>query len=551
MEKDLSILIGGKAGQGSRKAGLIIAKIFNELGYHVFIYDEYQSLIRGGHSFSKIRVSKEKIASHNNQIDFLLALDKNTIEEHKNELNNKGKVLYNCDSFVCNLKGSIGLKATTIVSSCNGIDIMENIALIASFSKTLGIAWNILEKILKKELAKKLDLNLKIAKKAFNSEKKLLNIENLNKKPAKLLTGNEALSLGALKAGLDLYLAYPMTPATGVLHFLAEKKDDFDIKVAQLENEIGVINAAIGAAYAGAKTMIGTSGGGFALMSEGFSVAVQNETPLVLVESQRMSPGSGVPTYNGQGDLSFALNVGHGDIEKFVAAPGDANGACFWAGKLLNLSWKYQTPSILLIDKEVSESTFSFDKDILKKIKQEKPKLWNKGKDYLRYKDTKTGISPMAFPGQDLVVKSNTYEHDEYGLTVEDPDQVKKMQEKRLRKFKEMKKEVDNLKAVEVYGNKNAKKAIIAWGSTKGPARDAAKKLNLKMIFPVLLQPFPEKQIKKALKGVEKLVLVETNGLAQLGQLLARYGIKPDKTILKYDARVFGCDELKEKLSNF
>ncbi len=550
MKKDLSILVGGKAGQGSRMAGLIIGEIFKELGYQVFIYDDYQSLIRGGHSFSKIRVSKTQVSSHKEKIDFLLALDKNTIEKHKGELVKDGKILY--DSSKASLgKRAIDLDLDKIIKEVQGKNFMKNIALVAGFSKTIGIDWKVLKKVLKKELDKKQDLNLKVAKKSFKTLDNISQVEKLNKKDNILLNGNEALSLGAVKAGLDLYLAYPMTPATGILHFLAEHKDDFDIGVAQIENEIGVVNAAIGASFAGARTMIGTSGGGFALMSEGFSVAVQNETPLVLVESQRMSPGSGVPTYNGQGDLSFALNVGHGDIEKFVVAPGDGEDAYIWAGKLLNLSWKYQTPSILLIDKEVSESTFSFDKNILNEINPEKPKLWNSDKDYLRYKNTKTGVSPISFPGQGPTVKSNSYEHNEYGLTIEDPEKVKFMQEKRLRKFKEMRKEVQNLKAVHIYGNKDAKKAIIAWGSTKGPAKEVAKALNLKLIFPSLLQPFPEKQFKNALKGVEKLALIETNGLAQFGKLLAQYGIKPDKKILKYDARPFAFDKLKEKLSNF
>jgi len=552
MKKDLSILIGGKAGQGSRKAGLVIARLFKALGYYVFIYDDYQSLIKGGHSFSKIRVCKKPVYSHKNKIDFLLALDQNTIDQHEKELTKQAKILYDSSNITFNSKKSTGLNLKEVVESVKGKEIMQNIALVSGFAKELGVKWQDLKKVLDKELTKKKELNLKVAKKAF---KKLDQVKKINKlkskKDIKLLTGNESLSLGAIKAGLDLYFAYPMTPATGILHFLAQYQKEFNVKTIQMENEIGVINAAIGASFAGSKTMVGTSGGGFALMAEAFSVAVQNETPLVLVESQRMSPGSGVPTYNGQGDLSFALNVGHGDIEKFVVAPGDANEAFYWAGKLLNLSWKYQNPSILLIDKEVSESTFSFNKNILNKIKPKKPKLWNGNNDYLRYKNTKTGISPISFPGQGPTVKSNSYEHNEYGLTIEDPKQVKLMQEKRLRKFKAMKKEVQNLKAVKVYGNKNSKKAIIAWGSTKGPALDVAKALNLKLIFPVLLQPFPEKQIKQALKGVKKIALVETNGLAQLGKVLAQYSIEPNKEILKYDARPFAFDELKNKLSNF
>jgi len=186
---------------------------------------------------------------------------------------------------------------------------------------------------------------------------------------------------------------------------------------------------------------------------------------------------------------------------------------------------------------------------ILNKIKKEKPLLSKKGGNYLRYKITTNGISPLAFPGdKKVVVKSNSYEHDEFGITVEEEEKVKKMQEKRLRKFEEMKKEVDKLPSVNVFGNKKSKKAIICWGSTKGPAKEAAEKLKIKMIQVVVLEPFPEKQIKKALREVKEVILVETNGLGQLGKVLNLYQIKIDKKILKYNGRPFTSEEIIRKI---
>jgi 2-oxoglutarate ferredoxin oxidoreductase subunit alpha len=298
--------------------------------------------------------------------------------------------------------------------------------------------------------------------------------------------------------------------------------------------------------------MVGSSGGGFALMTEALSLAVQNETSLVIVESQRMAPGSGVPTYNAQADLSFALSAGHGDIVKFVIAPGDVEESYIWGGRIMNLSWKYQTPSILLVDKEISESVFSFNKKALKEVKKEEALFWNGKGKYLRYKKTKNGISPLAFPGnKKAAVKANSYEHDQFGLTVEDEDEVKAMQDKRLRKFEKMKKEVDKLEAVKVHGKKTAKKAVIAWGSTKGAVKEAAEKLGLRMVQPIVLQPFPENQIKKALKGVKKIALVENNSTAQLKLILDQIGIKVDKKVLKYDGRPFIPEEIENKLKNF
>jgi len=549
MKKDYSILIGGAAGQGSKKASITIAKLFSELGYKIFIYNDYQSLVRGGHNFSQIRASNKRVLSHRRKIDFLLALDENTVKKHQNNLDKNGLIIYNSNK-ISEIKQGIGVPIKSITKEVGGSPVMENTALVAGFSKIIGIDLKILEKIFKKEFNKFQEINLKIARKVYSKTQSIIRVKKLKqKRNSCFLTGNEAVALGAVKAGLNFYLAYPMTPATGILHYLAKHKKDFNVAVSHLENEITIIQAAIGTAYSGARTMIGTSGGGFALMTETFSMAAMAEIPLVVVESQRMSPASGVPTYNGQGDLLFALAAGHGDIVRFVVAPGDADESYFWAGKLLNLSWKYQTPSILLIDKQVSESIFELEKNSLNKVKYEKSLSWNKKGGYLRYKDTKNGISPLAFPGdKKAIIKSNSYEHDEYGITIDDPELVEKMQNKRLRKFKEMGKEVEKLESVKVYGNKKSEKAIIAWGSSKGPAKEAAEKLGIKMIQPIFIQPFPEKQMKNALKDVKKVFLAETNGLGQLGKVLNCYGIKVDKKILKYNAMPFLPEEIEEFL---
>ncbi|MDD4074008.1 MAG: 2-oxoacid:acceptor oxidoreductase subunit alpha [Candidatus Pacebacteria bacterium] len=548
MKKDYSIIIGGAAGQGSRKAGLIIAKIFNNLGYNIFISEDYQSLIKGGHNFSIIRASQNKNSAVSKYADFLLALDEGTIRKHEKSLKKDGLLIFNEDKIKRN-KG-VGIKADCIVKDSCGVPIMCNIALIAGFSKLIGIDWKFLENVLKKEITKEIDKNLEIAKKAYKGTENLIKIDNLKIKPSYLLTGNEAVALGAVKAGLDIYYAYPMTPATSILHYLAEKERDFNIKVVQLENEISVINASIGSSFAGKRSMVGTSGGGFALMTEGISLAAQAETPILIISSQRSGPATGVPTYSGQSDLLFTLNSGHGDFLRFVATPGDVNEAYYWSGKLLNLAWKYQSPAILLIDKDLSESTFEFDDKIINKVKKENPLLWKGNGNYARYENTKSGISPMAFPGEKAVVKGTSYEHDVYGLSVEDEDSIVLMQEKRLRKFKEMEKEVDIAGAVNVLGNKKSKKAIIAWGSTKGVALEVAEKLGLKLIQPIVIQPFPIKQFKLAMKGVDKLISIEYSAIGQMEKLLQSYGIKVDKSILKYDMRAFKVEDLEKKLRN-
>ncbi|MDD5098671.1 MAG: 2-oxoacid:acceptor oxidoreductase subunit alpha, partial [Candidatus Pacebacteria bacterium] len=538
--KDFSILVGGAAGQGSRKAGLIIAKIFSTLGYRIFIYDDYQSLIRGGHSFSLIRVSEKEYNCSKKKIDMLLALDEITIKEHGNDLNEDGIIVFNADKVK---NDGIGIPVETIVKELEGIPIMANTALIAGFVKVVGVEFESLKSVLEHEIAKGLEKNLEIAKKAYDSIEEKIKIEDIGN-PLPLLTGNEALSLGAVAAGLEIYIAYPMTPATGILNYLAELKD-CNVLTTQLENEIAVINAAIGAAFTGKRAMVGTSGGGFALMTEGISLAAMSEVPIVVVNSQRPGPATGVPTYGGQGDLLFTLNSGHGDIVRLVIAPGDASESYEWSAKAMNLAWKYQTPVILLVEKDLSESTFSFN---LVDVKKEEALLGKNNAEYKRYEITESGISPLAFPGGEAIVKATSYEHDEFGIATEDEALIKKMQDKRLRKFEAMAKEVENLKAINVYGDSDT--AVICFGVLKGIVKSVCEKLGFKMIQPIILEPFPVKQMLEALKGVKRVICVESNALGQLSQVLSQNGVKVDKKVLKYDGRPFNEEELEDQLKN-
>jgi len=544
--KDYSILIGGAAGQGTRLAGLVIAKLFGALGYHVYIYEDYQSLIRGGHNFSQIRISQKKADSRKEKIDFLLALDENTLQLHKKNLVKGGPVIFNSDRI--KTKG-MGIAIEKITKEEGGSPIMANTALIAAFAKIVGIDFKTLKEVLEKELRKQTELNLKIAEKAYNSTENLVKISRVSKNNLLLMTGNEAVALGAKNAGLNLYFAYPMTPATSILNYLAKHQEEFNIRTVQPEDEISVINMALGASFAGARTAIGTSGGGFGLMVEGLSLAGQAETPLLSIECQRAGPSTGVPTYNLQGDLNFVISAGHGDFSRFVIAPGDAEECLYYTGLGLNLAWQYQTPVILLSDKDVSENTFNVDQKVFSKIRPVAPLLWDKKGEYQRYKITKEGISPLAFPGdKKAIVKANSYEHDQYGITTDDEKEISAMQEKRMRKFQQMEKEVEKLPAVKIYGKNNARTALVSWGITKCAAREAAENLGIKLIQPIIVEPFPRKQMAKALKGVKKLISVEMNSSGQMAKVLNSHGFKVDAKILKYSGRPFFVEEIERKL---
>jgi 2-oxoglutarate ferredoxin oxidoreductase subunit alpha len=551
--QEYSLIVGGAAGQGSRRAGLLIAKIFNKLGYYVYIYDDYQSLIRGGHNFSQITVSEKKDPIRKEKIDFLLALDKKTIEKHKAKLKKDGLLFFNSNKIE---EKGIGIPADNILKQCEGLPIMANTALLAGLSKGIGISFDLLQKTLTEDLAKEKDKNLKIAKLAYNQTifpKNGIKIKKVKNNSGLLMTGNEATAEGMAKAGLNIYFAYPMTPASGILHYLAQNQKKLGLLAVQLENEIAVASEAIGSAFAGQRSAVGTSGGGFALMVETISLSAQAEIPFLAINSQRMGPATGVPTYGAQSDLLFTLHPGHGDFEKFIALPSNAEESFYWSGKLLNLAWKYQTPAILLTDKDVSEGTFSVEKKVINQVKKEKEILWDKKGEYKRYKIMKNGISPLAYPGETkAIIKANSYEHYENGISVEeDKKAIEAMQEKRLLKFKAMQKEAETLPAVKIFGNKKSKICLIAWGSTVLAAKGVAEKLGLKLIQPLLASPFPEKQIKKALLGVQKVICVETNSLGQMAWLLKANGIKVDKKILKYNSEIFFAEELERKLKKY
>jgi 2-oxoglutarate ferredoxin oxidoreductase subunit alpha len=544
--EEISILIGGKAGDGIRQAGQTLARLLTRIGYRIFFYDDYPSLIRGGHNFSIIRASKKKIQAHKEKVDLIVALNQDAVEKHKHRLNPGGVILY--DSKKVEAQG-VGVDFMGLVKELEGSPIMRNTAALGALAKMLNIEWEMLERVITDTMDKKVDLNLKIAQSAYHRvEKAWVSVPKLDQKMLPLVSGNEAIALGAVQGGLNMYIAYPMTPASAILHYLAEHEDDLGVVTIHPESEIGVVLMALGAAYAGVKTMVGTSGGGFALMTEALSLSGQGEIPIVFVVSQRPGPGTGVPTYTMQGDLSFVIHSGHGEFAKVVLAPGDAEEAFYLTGLAMNLAWKFQTPCFVLSDKHLSESIFSFDAD-LDKIKPEDPLLWDGQGEYKRYLDTQNGISPLAFPGNPAaMVKATSYEHDEYGITTEDSEQIVRMQRKRLRKKKTLEDELSRCEQVKVYGNLESKTVLLCWGSTKGACIEVAEELGLKVVQPLVLEPLPIEPLKKALSGADKIIDIEVNTTGQLAKHVSAHGICIDDMILRFDARPFTVDVLLEKV---
>ncbi|MEA3414009.1 MAG: 2-oxoacid:acceptor oxidoreductase family protein [Nanoarchaeota archaeon] len=513
-----SILFGGKAGQGSNILSNILADALVKKGFYVFNSRDYPSLIRGGHNFNVLTFSEKPVYSNESKINMIVALDELTIKNHKSKLVKKGVVL----------EGKF-----------------LNMYFAGMLFHSLGLDFSLLKNELKK--LKRFEENIKQAKQGYDSKKCCVTLPKTTNKKLNLSTGSVSLSWGAIKSGLDIYYAYPMTPATPVLVELAQMQKKNNLLVLELENEIAVANAGVGSSITGAKTMVGTSGGGFALMSEVLSMAGIAGVPLVFYLAQRKGPASGVATYQEQGDLQFARGSGHGEFPRIILAPGDEIECEELASQAFYLSQKFGNPSIIISDKHLAESFYTSNK---------------KAKITKSRKLTKFG-------------RYNSYEKDPItGSATEEAEIVKKNVENRLKKGFDIVKEAEKLDMFKIYDNngleaspknigssayyKNlnsranygSKNCVVFWGSTKGAVLDAIKDLNVCAIQILYIEPF-SKKVEKLLKG-KNLILVENNATGQLGNLIReKTGIEIKNKILRYDGRPFLSDELGKEIKRF
>ncbi|MCW3993441.1 MAG: 2-oxoacid:acceptor oxidoreductase subunit alpha [Candidatus Bathyarchaeota archaeon] len=556
MLDEVSLLVGGKAGEGVRSTGYIIGRILNRHGLNVFIRDDYQSLIQGGHNFSQIRASSKETWSHYERVDLIAALDQKTMDLHEKELVSNGRVLFDSEEVTYSGSGkALSIPLLKMVEEIKGLKIMRNSALIGVVAYLYGLDLTKVNAVLTKIYREKAPKNLALAKKGYEYAEKnfgrIGEIKRVDRLPKPLLTGNQAIALGAVKAGLKVYIAYPMTPSTSILHYLAGHQDELGLTVVQPENEIAVIIMALGASYAGARSMVASSGGGFALMQEAISMSGMTEVPVVIVECQRGGPSTGVATYTSQADLKFVVNAGHGDFPKVVVAPGDTEEAFYKTAEALNLAWKYQIPVIVLSDKHLSESykTTSIDES---NVSKEGVKMANGGSGYKRYELTEDGISPLAFPGTpEAVIKVNSYEHDPNGYAIDEPELINKMQEKRLRKYAQIVADLRSRETVKIYGEKDADNLVVSWGSAKGAVLEAMKFLKgkFKFLHVIYLKPFPVWEVEKHLDKAKNVISVECNSTGQFASLLREEtGFLVNKKILKYDSRPFDPQDLANRI---
>jgi len=576
VKNSISIKIGGQAGYGIMSTGAILGKACSRGGLNVCCDIQYPSLIRGGHNSYLLRISEEPIYSFNRDVDLLVALNRETIDLHKKELTKGSAVIYDGDVVKCSKK-ELGKNVFLVsvplskIANEHGGEVMRNTVSLGTVIGLTGYDFNLLAGVIKEVFKDKssevIEQNIGAAKAGYNYVKKKLPKKfgyklKASKKPKKrmFITGNEATAVGAIKAGCKFFAMYPMTPATSILHYLASKEREYGMVVRQAEDELAVMNMAVGAGHAGVRSMVATSGGGFCLMVEALGMAGMTETPVVVIDGQRGGPSTGLPTHTEQADLKFAINASQGEFVKIVIAPGDETECFYKVGEALNLAEKYQVPVVILLDKhlgEIPNTCNMFDQSKIKvdrgKILTEKKVLASKTKDFFkRYAITKDGVSPRVLPGtKGGMFVANSYEHDEAGNLAEDELTRNRMVDKRMAKMAYI---LEELPKPEVYGPKNADLTIIGWGSTKRAIMEAIKmldkegiKVNYLQVF--YMKPFKSKEVAEIIKSAKHTLLVENNRTSQLaGVIKENTGLDVNFVLNKYSGRPFYPEEIIGKV---
>jgi 2-oxoglutarate ferredoxin oxidoreductase subunit alpha len=582
MKKTFAIAIGGAAGQGVATPGDIFAKIFSRRGLHLNAYNAYQSIIRGGHTFLTIRTGPEKVTNMGDRLDLLIPLNQDTIDRHLGLLTSGAACIYNADTIKPGAAAEGVALCPLPVSKLADITrnkVAQNTLAVGAGLSMMGIGFQALEEVLAEQFKKKgeavVSENVGIARAGYDyatsNFKPFAWPVPITENRYAVLSGNTAMAMGGAAAGVKFYCAYPMSPSTGVLHWMAAHARKANIMVRQVEDEIGVVNMAIGAAHAGVRSMCATSGGGFALMSEGLGMSAMMETPVVVIDCQRAGPSTGVPTKTEQGDLWQMLGAAFGDYPRVLAAPLDI-GDCFKIiPEIFNIADRFQCPGLVLCDLLLSEGRLSVDPKDLdfapaidrgELITTATPPSSTEGNGgYKRYKITQSGISPRAVPGvPGFTHTAATDEHEEDGVLISDeftnPTKRRAMMEKRMRKVVGIEAAVP---PPTLAGPHDAEITLIGWGSTKGVIEEACEILNEQGISANQLQirwlvPLHGESILEILKDSRHTFIVENNYSGQFARYLrSETSYVPDGYIRKYDGEPFMphhiVEAVKEQLS--
>ena len=559
---DFALAIGGEAGQGIATPGDILARIFIRRGFHLNTYNAYQSIIRGGHIFLVVRIKDEEVYSHGDKLDLLLCLNQDTMNRHLELMGPGTRVIFNSDIIKPGqARDGVELCPMPIaeIADSGRNTLIQNTVAVGALMFLMGMDFQILEDSLRLRFQRQgqavVDQNVGVARGGFDHAvanfTPFPNPVPSGGKPLAMWSGNDALAMGGAAAGVKFYAAYPMSPSTGVLHWMAQNARDLGIMVRQVEDEIGVANMVIGAAHTGCRAMCATSGGGFALMTEAIGSAGIMEIPAVFINVQRAGPSTGVPTKTEQGDLWQALGASQGDYERLIVAPVDALDAFNTIPELFNLLDQCQCPGIVISDLLISEGRFSVDPDHLNL----QPVI-DRGElitepattdGYMRYKNTESGVSPRALAGlEGYVHVVATDEHDEDSILLSDeftnPLKRRKMVEKRARKLEGV---LDRIIPPVLEGPEEAEVTLVGWGSTYGVIKEAVEQLVLEGVIANQLSikwivPLHGEVVTDILSRSKRTIIVENNYSGQFYRYLrSETGLTVQGHIRKYDGEPF------------
>ena len=564
---DVTIGIGGAAGDGIDKSSETLAKSCARSGLYAYGFNSYQSVIRGGHIWLKLRIGQEKVKTQGDHLNALIALNQDSLERHAPEVEAGGAIIFNSDKLKLNIPIrdnvlTVPLPVSSLLKPFGAVaPIMQNTVALGALVFLIDFQFEMAQSVLADTFSHKgqavIDQNVGLAKVGYDYAKEhfvpLGYKWNFSSKRRPYVTGNQAFSMGAVAGGCRFYSAYPMTPASGILTWMAEHSDTCGVVVKQMEDELAVANVAIGAGYAGARAMCATSGGGFALMTEAIGMAGMIEAPVVFIEVARGGPSTGIPTKQEQADLNLALGAGAGDFPRVIITPTTIKDCFDSAVEALNLADKYQMPVIIVSDLQLSEHPETIEPEDLKAdVKIDRGEVvseWNpqtQGK-FQRYKLTASGVSPRPLPGTaNTLYTAPTDEHDENGILISDVfcnwAIRRKMNEKRMKKVQLAQKD---LPAPKLVGPANAEVTLIGWGSSEGLIEEVVDQLKAAGVSANRIQfkymvPFHGKEATAILKNCKRTICIEGNSSGQFAHLLrAETGHQVGDLILKYDGEPF------------
>ena len=548
-----NLLIGGEAGQGIETTVAMLEKFLKKSGYFVYTTRDFMSRVRGGHNFSIVRFADKAINSHSNILDGIIALNEETISIHKNKLKDNGFIL--CDTSInTDDSRAIRLNINEMAKNIGNPRVAGSISIgviLKLFGESIDTAEEVMKSSLREEFIK---INIEAIEQGYNNvESKFPKLQG-DFQDYMMISGNDALALGAIAGGLKFYSAYPMSPATSIMEYLASKSKEAGIVVEQAEDEIAASNMAIGASYAGVKAMTATSGGGFSLMVESIGLAGIAEVPVVLVNVQRPGPATGLPTRTEQSDLRFVISASQGEFPRMVIAVRNQEDAFYQTARALNLAEKYQIPVIILSDQYLADGTstvkpFDFSEITIEKSANEE----DISGEYLRYQYTEDGISPRLIPGKTKhLVAADSDEHNERGWITESATTRIQMVDKRMKKLEKLEEE---LQEPIFLGNEDCQTLFVGWGSTCGPIIEAIETLNNTetnkygaLVFGDIY-PLPRKKLEEISATAKHIINIEQNATGQLAGLIREVtGISCTSSILKYDGRQITAEEIVDEV---